>query len=223
MLAEAAPRRGSAPVSSGGSCAPRSCPRTSARSALVTFAQSFHWMDQPLVAERVRPMLEPGGAWVHVVRDDAPRASRATTRCRTRARRGTGSTQLVADYLGPVRRAGRGVLPAGTRGGEEDVMRAAGYRGPGAARGPARRGGGADRPTTSSPPSSRCRARPRTCSATGSRTFDERPARAPASASPSGTFAERARDVGGRRSGVRDGTLALVVVLRSVAQGTMGA
>jgi hypothetical protein len=37
---------------------------------------------------------------------------------------------LVARYLGPVRRAGRGLLPGGTAGGEEDVMRAAGYRGP---------------------------------------------------------------------------------------------
>ena len=32
----------------------------------MTFAQSFHWMDQARVAEHVRDMLEPGGAWVHV-------------------------------------------------------------------------------------------------------------------------------------------------------------
>ena len=99
---------------------------------VVTFAQSFHWMDQPLVARRVRGMLDPGGAWVHVG---------ATTH------RGTppgqslqpasaphppwdGIDALVAGYLGPVRRAGRGTLPAGTRGGEEDVMRQAGYAGP---------------------------------------------------------------------------------------------
>ncbi|WFE30882.1 class I SAM-dependent methyltransferase [Solwaraspora sp. WMMD791] len=31
--------------------------------------------------------------------------------------------ERVADYLGPVRRAGQGLLPAGTRSGEEDVMR----------------------------------------------------------------------------------------------------
>jgi hypothetical protein len=37
---------------------------------------------------------------------------------------------LVAAYLGPVRRAGQGALPTGTRAGEEDVMRAAGYAGP---------------------------------------------------------------------------------------------
>ena len=96
---------------------------------VATFAQSFHWMDQPLVARRVRAMLEPDGAWVHV---------HATTH------RGASGGQplphphppwdgidaLVAGYLGPVRRAGRGTLPAGTRGGEEDVMRQAGFAGP---------------------------------------------------------------------------------------------
>src|SRR5207247_7506449 len=41
-----------------------------------------------------------------------------------------GIDQLVGRYLGPVRRAGQGVLPNGTRSGEEDVMRAAGYSGP---------------------------------------------------------------------------------------------
>jgi SAM-dependent methyltransferase len=96
---------------------------------VVSFAQSFHWMDQELVADRVRGMLEPEGAWVHVG---------ATTH------RGIEGEQplphprppwhaideLVTRYLGPVRRAGRSVLPTGTRPGEEVVMRAAGYRGP---------------------------------------------------------------------------------------------
>jgi hypothetical protein len=96
---------------------------------VVTFAQSFHWMDQALVADRVRGMLETEGAWVHVG---------ATTH------RGIDGAQelphprppwdaideLVARYLGPVRRAGQSVLPTGTRPGEEEIMRAAGYRGP---------------------------------------------------------------------------------------------
>lgn len=95
----------------------------------VVFAQSFHWMDQELVAERVRGMLDEGGAWVHVA---------------AMTHRGAGGDDplhlprppwddvdgLVASYLGPVRRAGAGTLPTGTRGGEEDVMVAAGYRGP---------------------------------------------------------------------------------------------
>jgi SAM-dependent methyltransferase len=86
---------------------------------VVSFAQSFHWMDQPLVAERVRPMLT--GAWVHIG---------ATTH------RGVGGEvwdrieELIVEYLGPVRRAGQGTLPHGTAGGEDEVMRRAGYRGP---------------------------------------------------------------------------------------------
>lgn len=32
----------------------------------ITFALSFHWMDQPRVAEAVRSVLRPGGACVHV-------------------------------------------------------------------------------------------------------------------------------------------------------------
>ena len=83
---------------------------------MVTFAQSFHWMDQRRVASVVREMLVPGGAWVHV---------NATTH------RGTGDAsepphdrieRLVIDYLGPLRRAGRGIRREGTeregRGGD---------------------------------------------------------------------------------------------------------
>jgi 2-polyprenyl-3-methyl-5-hydroxy-6-metoxy-1,4-benzoquinol methylase len=33
---------------------------------VVTFAQSFHWMDQEAVARQVRDMLSADGAWVHV-------------------------------------------------------------------------------------------------------------------------------------------------------------
>lgn len=91
----------------------------------VTFAQSFHWMQRALVARTVRAMLTPDGACVHVhatthqgVDDDAdlphPRPPRAEINA------------LVRRYLGPVRRAGRGVFyDAG--GGEEEIYRAAGF------------------------------------------------------------------------------------------------
>jgi SAM-dependent methyltransferase len=96
---------------------------------VVSFAQSFHWMDQALVAERVRGMLTPDGAWVHVgatthrgVPGDEPLPHPRPP--------WDGIDQLVARYLGPVRRAGQGVLPNGTRSGEEEIMRKAGYSGP---------------------------------------------------------------------------------------------
>jgi SAM-dependent methyltransferase len=89
---------------------------------LVTFAQSFHWMDQELVAARVGPMISPGGAWVHV---------HATTH------RGVAgddplphprppwdeAEELVVRHLGTVTKLNE-------RPGEEDVMRAAGFAGP---------------------------------------------------------------------------------------------
>ncbi|HSU36580.1 MAG TPA: methyltransferase domain-containing protein [Propionibacteriaceae bacterium] len=92
---------------------------------VVSFAQSFHWMQRELVARAVRSMLVPEGACVHVhatthqgVDDDAdlphPRPPRAEI------------NDLVRRYLGPVRRAGRGVFnDAG--GGEDAIYRTAGF------------------------------------------------------------------------------------------------
>ncbi|MBO0868147.1 MAG: class I SAM-dependent methyltransferase [Micromonosporaceae bacterium] len=93
---------------------------------VATFAQSFHWMDRPVVARRVRTMLEPGGAWVHVGatthqgvpgEDELPHPRPPWDRI----------DGLVAEYLGPARRAGQGLLPTGLPDGEEQVMRQAGY------------------------------------------------------------------------------------------------
>ncbi|MET8310409.1 class I SAM-dependent methyltransferase [Micromonospora sp. NPDC005173] len=96
---------------------------------VATFAQSFHWMDRPLVTRRVRDMLAPGGAWVHVganthqgvTGDDLLPYPRPPWQQ---------IDDLVASYLGPVRRAGQGWLPSGTAGGEEEIMRQAGFTGP---------------------------------------------------------------------------------------------
>lgn len=96
---------------------------------VATFAQSFHWMDQALVARRVRDMLDPSGAWVHVgatthrgVSGDDPLPHPRPPWDRI--------DELVAGYLGPVRRAGRSLLPTGTRAGEEEIMRRADFTGP---------------------------------------------------------------------------------------------
>lgn len=96
---------------------------------VVTFAQSFHWMDQTLVADRVRGMLEPEGAWVHVGATTHRGIDGAHELPHPRPP-WDAIDELVTRYLGPVRRAGQSVLPTGTRPGEEEIMRAAGYRGP---------------------------------------------------------------------------------------------
>lgn len=106
---------------------------------VVTFAQSFHWMDQERVAAAVRDMLRPGGALVHV--SDLKTEDRTTEG--TEKTEGTEGLphpampydavgDLVKRYLGPVRRAGQGTLPQGTPGGEAEVLERAGF-------GPARR------------------------------------------------------------------------------------
>lgn len=96
---------------------------------VATFAASFHWMDRDRVAAATLAMLEPGGAFVQVsapleelpLPDEPlphpppPRAAIAT---------------LVRRYLGPVRRAGQGVLPHGTPGDERSVLRRAGFPDP---------------------------------------------------------------------------------------------
>jgi SAM-dependent methyltransferase len=96
---------------------------------LVTFAQSFHWMDRPRVAAAVHGMVEAGGACVHVhatthegVETGRPLPHPQPPRAAI--------TDLVRRYLGPQRRAGQGILPAGTPGGEDDIYRAAGFTGP---------------------------------------------------------------------------------------------
>jgi len=96
---------------------------------VVSFAQSFHWFDRPLVARSVRQMLEPGGAVVlvsatthHGVAGDDPLPHPRPPLDEIGA--------LIRRWLGPVRRAGRGRLPEGTPGGEEEVFRAVGFSGP---------------------------------------------------------------------------------------------
>jgi SAM-dependent methyltransferase len=106
-----------------------SLPAELGRFRLASFAQSFHWLDRPRVAEVVKTMLEPGGAWLHVW---------ATTTHGTDDDRDLPAPrpphdrigELVRSYLGPVRRAGQGTLPEGTPAHEEGIMVEAGYQGP---------------------------------------------------------------------------------------------
>ncbi|MEV4974829.1 class I SAM-dependent methyltransferase [Streptomyces scopuliridis] len=97
---------------------------------VATFGQSFHWMDRDLVAATVRDMLRPAGALVHV--------SDLKTETETLPLDGlpypgvpyAAIGDLVGRYLGPVRRAGRGVLLYGTPSGEAHVFGRAGFSGP---------------------------------------------------------------------------------------------
>ncbi|MFJ6570490.1 class I SAM-dependent methyltransferase [Streptomyces sp. NPDC091292] len=105
---------------------------------VATFAQSFHWMDRDLVAATVRDMLRPGGVLVHV--SDLKTEHRGEEELRALRRAldplpypavpHAAMDVLVRRRLGPVRRAGRGVLPHGTPGGEAAVLTRAGFSGP---------------------------------------------------------------------------------------------
>jgi SAM-dependent methyltransferase len=93
---------------------------------LVTFAQSFHWVDQPVVAGLLRQLLEPGGSCVLVyanTHEGAPGSDDLEYPRPPRPR----IAELVAAYLGPVRRAGGGTLPAGLPSGGGAALRAAGF------------------------------------------------------------------------------------------------
>jgi SAM-dependent methyltransferase len=92
---------------------------------LITFAQSFHWMDRPRVARAVGQMLEAGGAVVQVEGSRSPAG-------------GDGSStslppppyeaidELRRRWLGPHRRAGQGRRNT-SPSGEDDIFQAAGF------------------------------------------------------------------------------------------------
>ena len=87
---------------------------------MITVASSFHWMDQERVAATVLRMLEPGGVFVHVSDLKGPKAGPVPPYGEIGA--------LVRRYLGPVRRAGQGVIAGGTTpSGEVQVITAAGF------------------------------------------------------------------------------------------------
>ncbi|MFD8383980.1 class I SAM-dependent methyltransferase [Streptomyces sp. NPDC059679] len=95
---------------------------------VATFGQSFHWMDRDLVAATIRGMLRPGGALVHI--SDVKNEPRTTDGLPHPPVPYAAMDDLVRRYLGPVRRAGQGLLPQGTPGGEAAVFARAGFAGP---------------------------------------------------------------------------------------------
>jgi len=92
---------------------------------MATFAQSFHWMDRPLVAAAVSALLEPSGALLHINLVENP--STESMRLPWPTPPYAAIQTLVRQDLGPVRRAGCGVLRKGTPGGEAAIFREAGF------------------------------------------------------------------------------------------------
>jgi SAM-dependent methyltransferase len=95
---------------------------------VAAFAQSFHWMDRERVAAIMQSLLEPDGAFVHV--SDVKERIEAPTDLPFPAPPYEAMRELVREYLGPVARAGQGVLRYGSLDGEAVVLYRAGYRGP---------------------------------------------------------------------------------------------
>ncbi|WP_235038826.1 class I SAM-dependent methyltransferase [Kibdelosporangium aridum] len=96
---------------------------------LITFAQSFHWMDRPKVASIARSMLDAGGACAHVHATTHQGVNGEEALAHPRPPH-SAITELVRSYLGPTRRAGQGSLAQGTASGEGEIYRAAGFTGP---------------------------------------------------------------------------------------------
>lgn len=96
---------------------------------VVTFAQSFHWLDRPRVAAAVRTMLVPGGvsAVVHATTHHGVEPSAQLPHPRP-PHDEIGA--LVRRYLGPVRRAGSRLVPDDPPDDFETVLRSAGFTGP---------------------------------------------------------------------------------------------
>lgn len=85
-------------------------------------------MDRDLVAAIILDMLRPGGALVHI--SDVKTETRTADGLPHPAVPYAAVEELVRHYLGPVRRAGRGVLTHGTPGDEAAVLTRAGFYGP---------------------------------------------------------------------------------------------
>ncbi len=129
MLAEAGRRAGRQGVTNARWVAARAedLPAGLGEFRAVAFAQSFHWTDRDRVAATVLDMLEPGGAFVHMsdLKDPPPdpRAPPLPHPVPPAAQ----ISELVRDYLGPVRRAGQGALLSGTPSREDRVLAGAGF------------------------------------------------------------------------------------------------
>jgi SAM-dependent methyltransferase len=98
------------------------------RFRVVTFAQSFHWMDQHTVAKAVHAMLVAGGGCVHV-HATTHRGVPTEARLEFPEPPHEELLELARRYADPPRRPA-GLDRANRPGGESEVYRAAGFSGP---------------------------------------------------------------------------------------------
>jgi SAM-dependent methyltransferase len=98
------------------------------RPRVVSFAQSFHWMDQLRVARTALDMLEEGGACVHV-HANTHEGVETDAKLPHPKPRHAAINELVERYLGPIARDRKGLLWADKANREEEVWRAAGFSG----------------------------------------------------------------------------------------------
>ena len=96
---------------------------------VITFAQSFHWMDQLPVARAALTMLEDAGACVHVHATTHQGVDTEAVLPHPRPPR-SAINELVERYLGPASRRGKGFLSPDKAHREDEVYRAAGFNGP---------------------------------------------------------------------------------------------
>jgi SAM-dependent methyltransferase len=101
------------------------------RFRVITFAQSFHWMDQPAVARTVAGMLAEGGSVVHLgASTDKGTGETPRTSLHYPKPPWDEVNELVRDYLGTKKRAGQGVRPTESFGTEREVFATAGFGAP---------------------------------------------------------------------------------------------
>ncbi|HEY1653158.1 MAG TPA: class I SAM-dependent methyltransferase [Acidimicrobiales bacterium] len=92
---------------------------------VVSFAQSFHWMDRPRVAAATRQMLEPGGAAVQIDPSDGNPDTTPLDDTHPPVP-DAAIDELRIRWLGPNRRAGQGRRDT-SPDGEDRVFQAAGF------------------------------------------------------------------------------------------------
>jgi hypothetical protein len=93
---------------------------------VITFGQSFHWMDRPRVAAAVRGMLEPGGAVVQVDLWHASPPDEQPIGGPHPPVPEAAIDALRRRWLGPHRRAGQGFRDT-SPDDEDEVFRRAGF------------------------------------------------------------------------------------------------